>query len=110
MGSTIIAEVSLDSERMVSQLTHNPCARNILPGDHQMNLTLSVKEDVIKRARSVAKAQGSSVNQLVREYLQALGGSSAPEEEIEELRRLSAEGKGRSRGWRFDRDEVHARS
>ena len=75
-----------------------------------MNLTLSVKEDVIKRARSVAKARGTSVNQLVREYLQSLGGLSAPDQEIAELRRLSHEGKGRSGGWRFDRDEIHARS
>ena len=75
-----------------------------------MNLTLSVKEDVIKRARGVAKARGTSVNQLVREYLQSLGGLSEPEQEIAELRRLSDEGKGRSAGWRFDRDEIHARS
>lgn len=75
-----------------------------------MNLTLSVKEDVIKRARRVAEARGTSVNQLVREYLQSLGGLSEPEQEIAELRRLSDEGKGRSAGWRFDRDEIHARS
>jgi hypothetical protein len=75
-----------------------------------MNLTLSVKRDVIQRARSVAEARGTSVNQLVREYLQALGGSSEPGQEIAEFRRLSDEGRGRSRGWRFDRDEIHARS
>ncbi len=75
-----------------------------------MNLTLSVKEDVIKRARSVAKARGTSVNQLVREFLQSLGGSSEPDQEIEEFQRLSDQGKGRSGGWRFDRDEIHARS
>ncbi len=75
-----------------------------------MNLTLSVKEDVIKRARRVAKARGTSVNQLVRDYLQSLGGLSEPEQEIAELQRLSDQGKGRSAGWRFDRDEIHARS
>ena len=75
-----------------------------------MNLTLSVKEDVIKRARRVAEARGTSVNQLVREYLRSLGGLCEPDQEIAELRRLSDEGRGRSRGWRFDRDEIHARS
>lgn len=75
-----------------------------------MNLTLSVKEDVLKRARSVAKARGTSVNQLVREYLEALGGLSEPERDIREFRRLSEEGRGRAAGWRFDRDEIHARS
>ena len=75
-----------------------------------MNLTLSVKEDVVERARKAAKARGTSLNQLVREYLEELSGLGDPEEEIRELRRLSAEGGGRSRGWRFDRDEAHARS
>lgn len=75
-----------------------------------MNLTLSVKEDVLKRARAAARARGTSVNQLVREFLESLGGLSEPEREVAELRRLSNEGKGRSRGRKFDRDEIHARS
>lgn len=75
-----------------------------------MNLTLSVKEDVLKRARAAARARGTSVNQLVREFLESLAGLSEPEREVAELRRLSKEGKGRSRGWKFDRDEIHARS
>ena len=75
-----------------------------------MNLTLSVKEDVLKRARAVARARGTSVNQLVREFLASLGGLSDPQREMEEFRRLSEEGGGRSRGWKFDRDEIHARS
>ena len=81
-----------------------------LPEGRQMNLTLSVKEDVIKRARTVAEARGTSVNQLVREFLQSLGGLSEPDREIEEFRWLSDEGRGRSRGWRFDRDEIHAQT
>ena len=75
-----------------------------------MNLTLSVKEDVVERARKAARSRGMSLNQLVRRYLEELGGLGEPEREIRELRRLSAEGGGRSRGWRFDRDEIHARS
>ena len=75
-----------------------------------MNLTLSVKEDVVKRARKAARQRGTSLNQLVREYLERLGGLGEPEEEIRELERLSAEGGGRSRGWKFDRDEIHGRS
>ena len=30
--------------------------------------------------------------------------------EIEEIRRLSKEGRGGSRGWRFDRQEIHERA
>jgi len=47
---------------------------------------------------------------MVREYLEELSGLGEPERDMEEFRRLSLEGKGRSRGWRFDRDELHDRS
>ena len=51
-----------------------------------------------------------SVNQLVREYLEQLANTNEAQRDIEELRRLSAEGKGHSGGWKFDRDEIHART
>lgn len=74
-----------------------------------MNLTLSVDEQVLKRAREVARSLGKSVNQLVREYLEHLTAEDDARRDLEEIRRLSVEGGGRSGGWRFDRDEVHAR-
>jgi hypothetical protein len=74
-----------------------------------MNLTLSVDEQVLKRARKVARSMGKSVNQLVREYLTELASTNDAQRDVEEIRRLSAEGSGRSGGWRFDRDEIHAR-
>jgi len=73
-----------------------------------MNLTLSVDEQVIERARKKADALGKSLNQLVRDYLQQLAGGDDPERSIEEFKRLS--GTGRSHGWRFNRDEIHERS
>ena len=73
-----------------------------------MNLTLSVDEQLVSRARKRAEALGTSLNQLVRDYLQKLAGGDDPERSIEEFRRLS--GKGHSRGWRFHRDELHERS
>ncbi len=75
-----------------------------------MNLTLSVDEQILKRARKTARAMGKSVNQLVREYLEQLANTNEAQRDIEELRRLSAEGKGHSGGWKFDRDEIHART
>ena len=73
-----------------------------------MNITLSVDEQLVERARTRANALGKSLNQLVRDYLQKLAGGDDPEQSIEEFRQLS--GKGRSRGWRFNRDEIHERS
>lgn len=74
-----------------------------------MNLTLSIDGRLLKEAREVARAMGKSVNQLVREYLEQLTSRDDEEGDIEEMRRLSADSAGRSRGWRFDRDELHER-
>jgi hypothetical protein len=72
-----------------------------------VNVTLSLDEQVVARARRKAEALGKSLNQLVREYLERIAGSDDPERWIEEFDRLS--GGGHSRGWRFDRDEIHER-
>jgi hypothetical protein len=75
-----------------------------------MNLTLSVDEQIVQRARAAAEAMGKSLNQLVREYLGSLAAGDDAELDIEEVRELSSESGGRSRGWKFDRDQLHARS
>ena len=72
-----------------------------------MNVTLSIDEQTVARARKKAEALGKSLNQLVRDYLQTLAGGDDPGKSLEEFNRLS--GQGNSRGWRFDRDEIHAR-
>ena len=73
-----------------------------------MNITLSVDEQVIARARRKAKVLGKSLNELIRDYLQKLAGGDNPERSIKEFEHLS--GRGHSRGWRFNRDEIHERS
>jgi hypothetical protein len=73
-----------------------------------MNVTLSIDEQLVARARRKAEALGKSLNQLIRDYLQKLAGGDDPERSIEEFRSLS--GRGHSRGWRFDRNEIHERS
>jgi Family of unknown function (DUF6364) len=72
-----------------------------------MNVTLSIDEQIVARARKKADALGKSLNQLIRDYLQKLAGSDDPERSIEEFKRLS--NRGHSRGWRFNRDEIHER-
>jgi hypothetical protein len=73
-----------------------------------MNVTLSIDEQVVARARKKAKVMGKSLNELIRDYLQKLAGADDPERSIEEFKHLS--GQGHSRGWRFNRDEIHERS
>jgi len=72
-----------------------------------MNVTLSVDEQLLARARKKAGALGKSLNQLIRDCLQSLAGMDDRGRSIEEFKRLS--GKGDSRGWRFNRDESHSR-
>jgi antitoxin component of RelBE/YafQ-DinJ toxin-antitoxin module len=78
-------------------------------GGLAMNLTLSIDERLVDDARKVAATMGKSVNQLIREYLEQLTSASTVEEDLTELRRLSKQSKGSSKGWKFDRDEIHAR-
>ncbi|HEX4427097.1 MAG TPA: DUF6364 family protein [Terriglobales bacterium] len=71
------------------------------------NVTLSIDEQLVVRARKKAEALGKSLNQLIRDYLQTVVGGNDPERSIEEFKQLS--GKGHSRGWRFNRGEIHER-
>jgi hypothetical protein len=72
-----------------------------------MNVTLSIDDQTVARARKKAEALGKSLNQLIRDYLQTIAGGDDPERSIAEFKRLS--GRGHSRGWRFNREEIHER-
>lgn len=63
----------------------------------------------MKEARRRAAAIGSSVNQLVREFLERFVGQGAVEADAEEFERLSREARGDSGGWKFNREELHER-
>jgi Family of unknown function (DUF6364) len=74
-----------------------------------VNFTLSIDDEVIQQARRRAEAMGTSVNHLVREYLGQLAGKNDPNADAEEFERLSRLARGNRRGWKFDREELHAR-
>ena len=74
-----------------------------------MNITLSFEDQVIQNARRTAEALGSSVNRLVREYLEQLAGKTDPASDAAAFERLSLEAKGDSKGWKFNREELHDR-
>ncbi len=50
-----------------------------------MNLTLSVNENVVKRARAAARSMGKCLNQVIRERLEELGGLDRPERQARAL-------------------------
>jgi hypothetical protein len=72
-----------------------------------MNVTLSLDDQLVSRARKKAQALGKSLNQMIRDYLQTVAGGDDAERSIEEFKRLS--GRGNSRSWRFSREEIHKR-
>jgi antitoxin component of RelBE/YafQ-DinJ toxin-antitoxin module len=74
-----------------------------------VNVTLSVEENVLTRARQVAASMGTSVNGLIRRYLAQLAGTSDILADAAELRQLSLKHGGHSHGRRFDRDAAHER-
>ena len=72
-----------------------------------MNITLSVDDQILAKVRGRADAMGTSVNQLVREYLEHLAGSNSSSADGDEFRRLSSISHGHSDGWKFNREELH---
>jgi len=75
-----------------------------------MNITLSVDQRLVERARKAAEAMGKSLNQAIRDYLAYLAGEGEMEAELKELAVLSMEAKGHSRGVRIDRASLHERT
>ncbi len=73
-----------------------------------MNITLSIDEKTVEKARKMAAAMGKSLNQLIREDLERLTRKEQIEADWREFESLA--GQGHSRGWRFDRDELHERT
>lgn len=72
-----------------------------------MNVTLSLDERTVEKARKRASALGKSLNQLIREYLASLAGEDEAERDISEFRRTAGKGK---QSWRFNRDELYDRT
>ncbi|HKC60157.1 MAG TPA: DUF6364 family protein [Myxococcales bacterium] len=77
-----------------------------------MNLTLSVDDRVVERARQVAARQGTSLQALVRQYLETLAGSregAALVDRLEEQWREADEHLKQhpAKSYRFDRDELY---
>ena len=75
-----------------------------------MNITLSADAQVVEKSRRLAREQGSSLNQLIRDYLTQLAGAQQADDVSAEFRRLALEKGGRSdAGFLFDRDAANAR-
>ena len=73
-------------------------------------LTISVDERTLQRARIKAQEQGTSVNDLLCEYLEDFAGQpNAREEAVQSLLKLSREAKAYRGDRTWTRDELHER-
>ena len=73
-----------------------------------MNVTLSIDDQTLARARSLAQRRGTSLNQMIRDYLDTLTASD-PSRAVAELERLWREEEGDSSGWTWNREEAYDR-
>ena len=71
-----------------------------------MNITLSIDEQIVERAREKLRATGKTINQEIREHLQHIAGDDDLEQAIEFLRKTSGLGKAEA-GWKWNREEIY---
>lgn len=74
------------------------------------NLTLSIDDDLLAKARVLAAMRRTSVNEMVRGFLERLVEEERSKDEArEELLRLMETSKGRMGDWRpGSRDEIYS--
>ena len=73
-----------------------------------MNITLSIDEQVVAKARQIASVRGTSLNQLVRDYLEDLTRHNDMQSVLDELDAMWSESTGRSQG-PWTREELYER-
>jgi hypothetical protein len=71
-----------------------------------VNITLSIDEQLVERAREKLRATGKTINQEIREHLEHLAGGDDLERAIEFLEKTSGLGTADA-GWKWNRDEIY---
>lgn len=72
-----------------------------------MNITLSIEDELVAKARELARRQGTSLDEMIRAYLRACVAELSGDELADELRRSWSEEPGRSGGCRYRREDAH---
>ena len=72
----------------------------------RVNITLSIDEQVVDRAREKLRAMGKSLNQEIRDHLRHVAGDDELERDIEFFVRTSGQGKPAA-DWKWNRDEIY---
>jgi plasmid stability protein len=74
------------------------------------NLTIAIGEETLKKARIRAVTEGTSVNEVLRRFLESYAGADSEQQAaLEDLMNLSREAKSRHIGKRWTREELYER-
>ena len=91
---------------MSSRATPNPCYTD----GAMANLTITIDDDLLRKARIRALEQGTSVNAILRDYLTAFAGAGdAQARALADLLALSCASTARRGSATWTRDELHER-
>ena len=74
-----------------------------------MNVTLSIDEEVVRRARELAAQRGTSLNGMIRELLEEATSATSRENMLAELEGLWINSGGHSDGSSWTREDLYDR-
>jgi predicted transcriptional regulator len=72
-----------------------------------MNLTITVDDELVERAREMARRQGTSVQEVIREHLATFIGERPRNDVARELTELFRHTSGRSGGKKIRRSDAY---
>jgi hypothetical protein len=72
-----------------------------------VNITLSIDEQIVERAREKLRATGKSLNQEIRDHLRLVAGDGDLEADLEFFIKTSGQGNP-DPDWKWNRDEIYA--
>ena len=72
-----------------------------------MNITLSAKEALINKARDYASKHGTTLNSMIREYLERIVKQEKSDTGLKRFLQLAENFSGDSKGWTWDRNDIY---
>ena len=72
-----------------------------------MNITLSIDDKLVGRAREIAKEQGISLNEMIRRHLELIAGRKSSSHIVAELQSLWEKHPGHSGRRKISRKEAY---
>jgi len=72
-----------------------------------MNVTISIDDELARRARDAARREGTTLNDIIRRHLETVAGQRSGTSLVSELRQLWTEHPGHSGGRKVAREEAY---